>query len=304
MTAAVYLLTYGVVVSWLMPAILQRLTGAGLNPRLGVTAWLTAITAVLVAWSVAVLLIISAGVGGLPGSSTVVLCLEMLGVPERSLTPGAVSLTILVTAGVLISTVVAVQVWRAVAGARARSDDHAAAARIIGTPTDRPDVFVIAADRAAAYCVAGRPHAIVVTTAAVRTLDRSQLAAVLAHEDAHLHGRHHHVLMVLRALAGSLSRLPLFTRGAGAVATLLEMCADDTAARRHGNGALIAGMVKLAGPHAVGGLAVGAQGVADRVARLHAPADRFTLGCHLLLTTSVIALTVSAPVVVNLICRH
>ena len=105
-------------------------------------------------------------------------------------------------------------------------------------------LVVITADRPAAYCVAGRPHAIVLTTAAVRTLDSVQLGAVLAHEDAHLAGRHHHLLMVLRALADSLSRLPLFTRGAEAVAALLEMCADDTAIRGHGSRPLIAGSTR------------------------------------------------------------
>lgn len=305
MTAATYLLLYGAAVSWLAPPMLTRLTGRGLNPQLGVAAWLTAIAAVLTAWAVAVALIVSASVTGLPGSATVVLCLEMLGIPERSVTPGAVSLTVLVVAGLLISALVAVRVSRTVAGSRARSCEHAAAARILGAPTDRPDVFVISADRPAAYCVAGRPHAIVLTTAAVQTLDAAQLGAVLAHEDAHLAGRHHHLLMVLRALADSLSRLPLFTRGAAAVAQLLEMCADDSAIRRHGSRPLIAGMLKLAGAQpAVGGLAVAAHGVAARVTRLQTPADRITLGCHKLAGVTVIAATVVTPILINLVCRH
>ena len=304
MTIAAYLLAYGAVVIWCAPALLGRLTGAGLNPRLGVAAWLTAIAVVVLAWSVSVLVIVSAAVSGLPGSATIVLCLEMIGVPERSLTPGVASLVLLIVAGVVISTMVGIRVARAVAGFRARSDEHAQAARIIGTPTDRQDVFVIEADRAAAYCVAGRPHAIVLTTAAVRTLDEVQLGAVLAHEQAHLTGRHHHLLMVLRALSHSLSRLPLFTRGVGAVAALLEMCADDTAARTHDRGALIAGMVKLAGPAPVGGLSVGAHAVHARVARLRDPAGPLTTGCHQILTVAVIAATVCAPVLINLLCQH
>lgn len=42
------------------------------------------------------------------------------------------------------------------------------------------------------------------------SLNRAQLKAVLAHEDAHLSGHHHHMLMVLRALAATLPHLPLF----------------------------------------------------------------------------------------------
>ncbi len=89
-------------------------------------------------------------------------------------------------------------------------------------------------DRPAAYCVVGRPpNAIVVTSAALRSLSRSELKAVLAHEkNAHISGRHHYILMVLRAVALTLPRLPLFARAERCVAELLEMCADDTAARR------------------------------------------------------------------------
>ena len=62
---------------------------------------------------------------------------------------------------------------------------------MIGTATTEPNVMVVQAERPAAYCVAGRPHAIVVTIAALQSLDRSELAAVLAHEKAHIKGRHH-----------------------------------------------------------------------------------------------------------------
>jgi Zn-dependent protease with chaperone function len=84
------------------------------------------------------------------------------------------------------------------------------------------------------------------------TLDRRQLAAVLAHEDAHIAGHHHQLLMVLQALASSLARLPLFRSAAEAVAELLERCADDSAARRHGTRPLLRVLLTLAGSHHMG----------------------------------------------------
>jgi hypothetical protein len=164
----------------------------------------------------------------------------------------------------------------------------------------------VTADRPAAYCVVGRPHAIVVTSAAVETLDESQLAAVLAHEDAHLSGHHHHLLMVLRALASALPLLPLFTRGAAEVAGLLEMCADDSAARHHGTRPLVAGMIMLAGPlpSSAPGLAVAANAVLTRATRLMDPAQRGTRWCHRLLVSATISAIVSGPVVVNALCHH
>lgn len=60
--------------------------------------------------------------------------------------------------------------------------EHAHTARILGAPTTRPGVVILAAEEAAAYCVAGRPDAIVVTSGAGATLGEPELAAVLAHE--------------------------------------------------------------------------------------------------------------------------
>ncbi len=304
MTAAVYLLLYGVMVTWLAPPLLSRLTRGGLNPRLGVAVWLTAILGVLAAWSVAVVLTVVHGVRGLPESPVIVVCLELLGIPEQVATPSVEGTVLLIAAAVLLWTVVGVRAGRAVRGLWASSREHAQAARLIGEPTDRPDVFVLNAERPAAYCVAGRPNAIVVTSAAVERLTGSQLDAVLAHENAHITGRHHQLLMVLRALAATLPRLPLFPRAADAVGELLEMCADDLAARRHGGRTLVAGMVKLAGPVAPAGLGVAASAITRRANRLLIPAHPGSLRCHRATAWATIAVTVAAPVVVNLICRH
>lgn len=303
MTTAVYLLIYGALVGWLSPPLLAQLTRRGVSARLGVAAWLTAVTCVLLAWAVAVILIVNIG---LSGSSTLVLCLELLGVPEKVATPGRVGVLALITVSLLVSTTVLVKVIRSVRHLRARSREHALTARLVGVPTDRQDVFVVTADQPAAFCVVGRPNAIVVTSAAVDKLDDGQLAAVLAHENAHIAGRHHQLLMLLRALAEALPYLPLVTRSAAAVGELLEMCADDAAARRHGTRPLVAGMIMLAGPlpHLGGGLAVAATAVFVRANRLLAPAHRGPRRRHQLMTATLMVVIVSAPVVVNLLCHH
>ena len=72
--------------------------------------------------------------------------------------------------------------------------------------------------RPAAYCVAGRPAAIVVTSGALAVLDPPQLRAVLAHESAHLAHGHHALATVTRGLAAAFPGVPLFTRGAAEVA--------------------------------------------------------------------------------------
>ncbi|WP_333894816.1 M56 family metallopeptidase [Mycolicibacterium gadium] len=304
MTAAILLLVYATLVTWVSPPLLSRLTCRGVSPRLGVAAWLSAITGALLARAAAVTILVAAGVQGLSNSSAMMFCLKLVGLPAAA--PSPLSMAALIVIGLVASAVVTVKVTRAVRGLRLHSREHAHTARVVGVPTDRPDVFVVAADRPAAYCVVGRPHAIVVTSAAVETLDEAQLAAVLAHEDAHLSGHHHHLLMVLRALASSLPLLPLFTRGAAQVADLLEMCADDSAARRHGTRPLIAGMIMLAGSASspVAGMAVAANAVIARVTRLMDPAQRGTRWAHRLLVSATISAIVTAPVVVNMLCHH
>ncbi|MGI5286510.1 M48 family metalloprotease [Nonomuraea polychroma] len=53
---------------------------------------------------------------------------------------------------------------------------------------------------AAAYCLPGGGGRIVLTTSTLAALDDRRLAAVLAHERAHLRGRHHLLMAVARVL--------------------------------------------------------------------------------------------------------
>jgi Zn-dependent protease with chaperone function len=305
MTTAVWLLLYGAAVTWLAPPLLTRLTRSGVTPHMGIAAWLTAIIAALLAWVGAVALGAVAAVEGMKDSTAVTLCLRLFGFSERAPLPGLLGSVVLIVAAVVISAVVISRVGRSVLGLRARSHEHAREARMIGHPTDRPGVLVVDAHRPAAYCVAGKPNAIVVTTGALDALDGSQLSAVLAHENAHIAGHHHQLLMVLRGLATSLPRLPLFRRGAAAVADLLEMCADDVAARRFGTRPLLAGLLTLAGPQRVpaDGLAAAGTAVLARALRLADPArpglqwrQRIALGATMVTT-------VGAPAVIDLLCH-
>jgi len=101
--------------------------------------------------------------------------------------------------------------------------------------------------------VAGRPAAIVVTSGALAVLDEPQLAAVLAHERAHLAGHHHLLATVTRGLAAAFPGVPLFIRGRDEAARLSEMAADDMAARSAGRHALVAALLSIATGAAIPG---------------------------------------------------
>jgi Zn-dependent protease with chaperone function len=152
-----------------------------------------------------------------------------------------------------------------------------------------PGALVVDHPAAAAYCVPGLRSRIVVSAGTLELLDQAELAAVLAHERAHLRERHDLVLLPFTALLRAFRWSPAARDAAGSVALLLEMLADDhavgyvaAAAAAGGRGrqrpgrplAMALLRVGAAGPGPVpcGALAVADGGdVAVRVARLLAP---------------------------------
>ncbi len=276
MTVVAALLLYVVVVMVAGSRLLLRITADGGAPRLAVAAWLTAVLTVLgCSIAVVALLLIEAAGHWNTTDALLVSCLERL---QAILTghAGWLAMTIAVAAmavacGGLIA--VCVRVGRSLRRMRSHTFAHADAVRLVGR-SDGNDVVIIEAAEPAAYCVAGRPPAIVVTSAAVAALDESQLAAVVAHERAHLDGRHAYVVAAVRGLATALPGVRLFANAATQICSLLEMCADDAAVRRHGRQPLLAGLLTLSGAVAPAhGLAAARVAVLVRAERLTDPPE-------------------------------
>jgi Zn-dependent protease with chaperone function len=145
--------------------------------------------------------------------------------------------------------------------------------------------------------VPGRRGTIVLTSGALALLDPPQLAAVLAHERAHLAGRHHLLVALTRGLAAVFPAVPLFSRGPENVTRLAEMCADDAAARRSGRRALLAALLAMATGAAVPVSALGAMACAV-TARLRRLAEAPRRARHVrygLALTAVMLLLAGAP---------
>ena len=81
----------------------------------------------------------------------------------------------------------------------------------------------------AAYCLPGGTPRVVLTSGAVELFDDEELAAVLAHERAHLAERHDLVVLPFAAWSKALPWLPAVRRSRAAVGRLVEMVADDRA---------------------------------------------------------------------------
>lgn len=301
MSIAACLLLYSLVVLLVGPPLLRRLTDSGQAPRLGVAAWLTAIVSVLLSWVAALVVAVVEVVRRWDHPGLVVAsCLAWLrgvisgeaGIVPQTVVSGSV---IAVGVGAVVATVRLMHALRAM---RCRAHKHAHDVRLVGHQTDDSDVVVIDAPRPAAYCVSGRPPAIVVTSAALVALDEPQLAAVLAHERAHLAGHHPTVMTCLRGVATVFPRVALMTEGAQHVSRLLEMCADDAAARRHGSRTLLSGLIALcsSGPaEALGAADVAVLARAKRLAVSQAEPLRTPTQAALV---SVVALLGSGPLII------
>jgi Zn-dependent protease with chaperone function len=304
MSGGLGLLLYAVLLTWVSPVLLRRLGSRGLAPHLAVATWLAAMVSTVVAWGMAIVSLFSSVVGK-ENDAVIHLCLRVIGVARQIDLPDRWPVTFLVASAAATGTaVIVVRVSRAACRLQANSFEHAESIRIVGRATETPGVVLIDAAAPTAYCVAGRPDAIVVTTAAQNTLTSTELAAVLAHEQAHLDGRHHGILTVVRAIALSVPGLPLFREGVPAVANALEMCADDAAVRRHDASALLSGLVKLAGHPAMAGERMGAadSALVARALRLAAPAHPAWIWGLRIMSVASIAITITAPVLGELFC--
>src|ERR1700749_4756006 len=167
-----------------------------------------------------------------------------------------------------------------------------------------PGALVVDYPSAAAYCLPGlrSRSRIVVSVGALELLGRGELAAVLAHERAHLRERHDLVLLPFTALRRAFPRSATCTGAQRAVALLVEMLADDHALAGGPARELVSALVRFgtAGtcPAPAGALAVaeGSEGeVAARVTRLLQPARPLPTAAVMAVCLAA-ALLVAAPV--------
>ncbi|WP_433618681.1 M56 family metallopeptidase [Dactylosporangium sp. CA-139114] len=181
---------------------------------------------------------------------------------------------------VLLGGRLAVNGRRLVIAARARRAELRLAVRLGGLPSSLPGTSIVHHDEPAAYLLPGpsrpgRAAEIVLTSAAVERLRAPELAAVLAHERAHHAGHHYEITHWMRPLAAAFPRAGSCTLGRGQVDRLVELCADDTAARATAHIDLARALVSMAqpGPSGPPDGALGARGgdTLERLRRLLDP---------------------------------
>jgi Zn-dependent protease with chaperone function len=267
-TAALVFTAYAVVTGYLVPAALRR-RWAARSPRLAMSLWL----ALPASWIVAATLAVLAVTVPFPLSWPSDRHDGGHGLLAGPALPGG---TILAAAGLFVAAAVILRAGACLAGELARGrrerHEHASFVAAAGRPDRALGAVILDDDTPAAYCLPSRRDRIVVSSGALAVLTPRQLQAVLAHEGAHLRGRHHLALTIASALGRAFPRVPLLVQAVPELAVLAEMAADDAAARRHSRDDLAEALVILAraGVRSAA-LTAGGPAAIARIQRLLAP---------------------------------
>jgi Zn-dependent protease with chaperone function len=293
-TVAAVLIAYAVCVGTLGSRLLGRARWTARAPLLAIVTYLAAGWSVVAALGLAglTLAIHATALGG--GLSHLIgAC--VLRLRETYGTPGGATVAALglsLAGAVAARTVLTAMTHLRSAGQQALL--HAETARLVGRPEPSLGAVLVEHSDPVAYCVSGRHPTVILSTGAVQALEPAQLSAVLAHERAHLTGRHHRLLAMARIGRLVLPFLPLMRDADAQVARLVEMHADDAAARASDPRSLATALVVLAtGASPAPGLAASATDSVARIHRLLRPAEPLSAGRRQLLraTAASLALT-------------
>lgn len=283
-TLTILIVTLSLAVALLgpVPAMLERARWPNREPRAALVLW----QAIGLAGGIAVLTAAMAlALAPLHPSPVVAAVLFAANVLSGDLTGGlgAAHLSLLAIALIMtarLAGVLPVAIWRTWQ-ARHRHRD------MVGLvsqpwPATRPGHgHVLDHPVAAVYCLPGRVSRgrprVVFTTGALEQLDDGELAAVLEHEHAHLTERHDLVALPFLAWVTAFPWFPGVRRAKASVAVLLELVADDRAARVADPAALASALARIGRSDTAtpaGALAITGTGVLLRVRRLLDPPRR------------------------------
>ncbi len=135
-------------------------------------------------------------------------------------------------------------------------------------PFGTDDGLVLDHPAPAAYCLPGGTPRVVFTSGALALFDDEELAAVLAHEHAHLAERHDLVVLPFAAWSRALRWLPTVRQSRAAVDGLVEMVADDRACAHCDRTVLACALARFGGAGVPAG-ALAVTGTGQVLARVH-----------------------------------
>ncbi|KAB8188766.1 M48 family metalloprotease [Nonomuraea phyllanthi] len=198
-----------------------------------------------------------------------------------------------------LTVLVAVLLTAGVQALRARRRHRMLLALIARDDPGVPGVRVLDHPGAAAYCVPGLRSQVVVSEGALKLLSEDELAAVLAHEAAHVRERHDLVLLPFAALRRAMPWSKVVADAQAQVELLIEMAADDRARRYCSPRRLATALLRFgtagAMPTPHGMLGMHAQNVMARVDRLIKPGPELATPVRYAYIALSVSLVTSTP---------
>ncbi|HEX6353077.1 M56 family metallopeptidase [Actinophytocola sp.] len=232
MNAAVHLLVT-LVLCMLLVRPLARARWLWRSPRIGILLWqMLMLTWVLCAVGAA----FAIGLGPYGRDIPSALAHWLEGRPAAGFTvPHAVAL---IAGFALAVGMVVTLAWSWVRVLRIRRRHRDMLSLVAREDSGLPGVLILDHPLTVAYCLPGLRARVVLSSGALSTLSKQELAAVLAHEQTHARERHDLVLLPFTALRRLVPRSRLATVADEAVALLVEMRADEGACRDQSAGSL------------------------------------------------------------------
>lgn len=228
--AALGLALTAVVLAWPVPRLMARHEGFRASPRPALVVWqAVSLSAVLAA-------LLAAPVG-----------VRFVAHPDKPLTDHLwVILAVAASATMLARLLVSGHR----VGTRLRSvrRRHRELVDVLATRGDA-QLRVLEHPTVTAYCLPGLRQRVILTAGTMERLDANELAAVLAHERAHLRARHDLVLEFFTVLHEAVPRSVRSHTALQEVRLLVEVLADRRAARTVGELPMARALVALAGGH-------------------------------------------------------
>lgn len=279
MSAVLLLAGYATTLAVLGPLLLTGAAWTARSPRLGIWAWQSLTTTVLLS-AVLACLALAFPTAPFQDDLAAVLHACVKALHAQYATPGGTAAAAFGSASALFLLChPAHRVLSALRRAQRERRRHAEVLSKVGSPRGDLGVMVLDDDRAAVYCLPGRKHRIVLTSAALAALTPVELQAAIQHEQAHVRQRHHLLLSYAEGLRRAFPRLRLFRSAAEETWRLVELAADDAATVRTDPLTLAGALVELAGSvSATPRASLSASGghVARRVRRLLGPPKPLT----------------------------
>jgi Zn-dependent protease with chaperone function len=280
-----------------IPALLARASWPMRAPRAAIVLWqAVAAAAVLSAFSAGLALasrLFLPGPDGRPTSS-IAGEIDVLGWPLWLCSVGVLALTLLIGARLIMS------VMQVAIGTRRRRAHHRMMVDLLG---ERHHALVgtriLQIAEPLAYCLPGMRSRVVLSEGTLRTLEDSELAAIVRHERAHLRARHDLVLEFFIAVHTAFPRFVRSGSALNAVCLLVELLADDAAVRAVGPTPVARALVACAAaPTPAGAMAAGGPTTMMRVRRLSGPPNSRALSLAAYLGAAAVLVVPTVAVVV------